>query len=1159
MKKRGKIAVTIVLLLAITALATLSTSNPPTIFPNSPPNHINLLTKSYNGSGDQLDALLYITNNYNNTWNDTDINKNIYVPCPLDWKIVWANLTLSNITAPNTIFESNYSNTNASLDLDDLYAMSFQLTNDAYLENISVQLYVKNPPSPTANFYLYNAENNGGKPRPLNQIKSITGVLIPDGTNWVNVDFGHQFLNTSETYDNTFFIAITKNSGTRTPEWIAVEEASPPAFGYAYYYDGSNWLENQSYDCQLVVNVSDIVLPSEIGLTINGSPVSDVSKGNGIWINSNASPVSNGYIFYDADSTSETVSFSYVWNTTYAKNSIGADTNFVVDYNGDAFWNVTVNAIGGNGFPQTDNGINHINITGFPPDWGNASSKAYNGSQWFDLDSYPPNTISFSASNGTWIVNCTAPNYVSDIGFEVDGVPVENATLYDILNITVNFDASVTGTVNLRIYDPSQILNQTEEKPVSFAAGTWFIWDVSDNATSTGMYHLTVSFKNGLLVGYNETLLEIVPLTNTSLTVTGYPSDIEYPGPVPITLYYNRTDTGQGLPGADIAAYFVNSTPATILGSVNDQGNGYYSFDLDFGTDFAVHDVYFNASGLRLFESNVSSPVSINYTRELVSITIGFEVGGVPVENATVDDTLNITVTFDSSVSGTVNLSIYDPSQILNYTDIKTVTSATSTWFTWNISDTASFTGNYSFIVSFNGELAVGHDNETFEIVPLKPAALAVTNYNEYAEYPDTIPITIFYSDSGTGQGLAGAVITAYEGSEILTIYNFTDYGNGTYSFILDFGTDFGVHDVYFSAKLQQYDSSFSSPISINYKEAVIVVVNPLQAGLVSMMLFTMTQQNRTLMFYSLILALLGSAIATAYGTNKWRRRLLVPDRALASLENIIVDHAPTGITLWAFDFLKMETDVTLLSGFMSAVKSFIGEMYKGGLKKLETEFVTFIREEGELLTATCITSGNTPEEEKWIRQRLRSFLFDAEQQHWDALQNWRGDASIFRGSFLEILSVVIDLDKAEKVQMDRVSKIKRKREMLQSELKRLEYQLETLKRQFEAEEISEEDFEVRKAEIEQKYAKVQGEYIDTSLFLSKIPSTLEAKLITPNSEKTVKMQKKLLKIRMEIEELKKKEREGKITTKDAKRKKKLQKELMTLIEKPDKLQENNS
>ncbi|MHA1364482.1 MAG: hypothetical protein ACTSP1_18485 [Candidatus Freyarchaeota archaeon] len=196
-QKRGLLLLVLSLALVFSTLAMLSASSLAPVFLNTHPNNSGAAAKSYNGTGDQLNALLYITNNYDNTPNATNTTADIYIPCPNGWKIVWANLSFSNILASNRTIESNYSPTNASMSLSNMYAMSFRL-----------ELNVSKPPPPTVGFYLYNAVNNGGNPKPSNQIASITNIEVPNGTNWVSADFGHLFLNVSQTYDNTFFIAI---------------------------------------------------------------------------------------------------------------------------------------------------------------------------------------------------------------------------------------------------------------------------------------------------------------------------------------------------------------------------------------------------------------------------------------------------------------------------------------------------------------------------------------------------------------------------------------------------------------------------------------------------------------------------------------------------------------------------------------------------------------------------------------------------------------------------------------------------------------------------------------------------------------------------------------------------------------------------------------
>ncbi|MFB0561390.1 MAG: hypothetical protein ACETWM_09285 [Candidatus Lokiarchaeia archaeon] len=948
MKKKGILVITMALLLTISTLAILSASNYPPILINSNSNNPGTFTKSYTGSGDQLNALLYITNNSDNTPNATNTTENIYIPCPNGWKIIWANLSISNINAPNVTIEPN-SNPSINFLEPVFHVMSFQLMSDVYLDNVSVQLRL--PSGGDAHFLVYNASDSGGVPVPNSLIKNISSVSIPSGVPiWFDINFGHQFLNTSDTYNNTFFIGIEEADSSRF-YWQYVSDDSPPGEGYAYEYISGTW-SAVNVDFKLKVNVSastspnpESAKPTEIGLIINGSAVSDISKGSGEWISNIATSTSSGYLFYDVDSTwMTTVSFSYIWYVTYGKDAIAA-TDFDVSFDGDAFWNVMVDAT--DAFPLTSTGINHINITGIPSDWGDLSSMAYNGSNWIALDSYPPNTISFPAGNGTWIVNCTAPNYVSGIGFEVGGVPVENATIDDALSITVDFDASVSGNVTLEVYDFSDRLNYTDKIAINSVSSTFFIWDVGTTATSDGIYNVTVSFQNGLMVGYNETALEIVPLINTALIVTSFPSDVEYPNTVPITVYY----------------------------------------------------------------------------------------------------------------------------------------------------------------------------------------------------------------DTGTSGGLSGAFITAFEGPSELTIYNRTDYGNGTYSFILDFGTDFGVHEVNFVASgVRFYESGVSSQVTINYKAAYFIIINPQYSALIALLSNMITEQSQSFMRYLILAAVVGSVAVAGVAINRLRKRREVPFKALASLENIIVDYIPSGITLWAFDFLKMEQDAILVSGFMSAVKSFLAEMKKGGLRKLETEFGTFIREDGDILTATCITSGNTTQEEKWIRQKLRSFLSIAEQRNLDKLLDWKGDVSSFRASFSEILTLLVDLDKAEQLQREKILRTLREKERLQEELNKLGSKLENLNQQFSAGKIGATEFEARKAEIEPKYDKIQMDYIRANILLSKVPYTLEATWEIPDAkEKMEKIRNKFIKITMEIDELQRKEQGGSITSKELKRKEKLQKELMTLIEKMDK------
>ncbi|MBS7249690.1 MAG: hypothetical protein KIH08_03725 [Candidatus Freyarchaeota archaeon] len=342
---------------------------------------------------------------------------------------------------------------------------------------------------------------------------------------------------------------------------------------------------------------------------------------------------------------------------------------------------------------------------------------------------------------------------------------------------------------------------------------------------------------------------------------------------------------------------------------------------------------------------------------------------------------------------------------------------------------------------------------------------------------------------------------------------------------------------------------SFTAEVWFTYQEAPNILLASLTQVFLTMTYFEDQREFKNYLF----LVALGSIVVAGAAGYKLDKRRKIPRNALQSLEHIIVDHNNTGVLLWAFDFVSMEQDIALISGFMSAIKSFLEEMKVGGLKRLGTEFGTFIREESELLTATCITSDIGIDEELWIRGKLHKFLTQIEQQHRRQLEEWKGDVGQFKETFPMVLGSVIDLDRVHKLHKQKFSRLSKKKQKLQREVNKYGAKLEELKSKYDSGELDYEEYTAKRLKTEYKYDKVQKDYIYASLFLSKVP--LETVTSQKQLENLQEIQKRFVEIRMQIEELRRKQSEGTFNENDRKRKEKLQKELIKLVEKLDRYQ----
>ncbi|MEM2144112.1 MAG: hypothetical protein QW279_02030 [Candidatus Jordarchaeaceae archaeon] len=255
-KQKKKILAAILILAIFIPLATMiinNQNNTPLPLTNQPNNNNNPFLKS-SGTGGTLQALLTQTNNTNTTTIQTNTTTDFTINCPTGWNITYANITLTNIKAPNcTLVDSNYpSNSTPGYAMYPAKLMSLKITNPtAYIELVSIYIDVQSLGDIT--FSIYNASNDGGVPKPSSQIpgSSKTLTLSSTGTYWANRSYDHYLVNSSQTYDGYFFISASVAMGV-TCYWQAVAGTGYTPNGYAY--DGFTKISNA--DLKLNVSLS---------------------------------------------------------------------------------------------------------------------------------------------------------------------------------------------------------------------------------------------------------------------------------------------------------------------------------------------------------------------------------------------------------------------------------------------------------------------------------------------------------------------------------------------------------------------------------------------------------------------------------------------------------------------------------------------------------------------------------------------------------------------------------------------------------------------------------------------------------------------------------------------------------------------------------------
>ncbi|KKM92241.1 hypothetical protein LCGC14_1220450, partial [marine sediment metagenome] len=536
------------------------------------------------------------------------------------------NMTIDSIIADNITSIVRDGATATSSPTVPPRVTSFRVDTDSWLLNITVDVYFT--AGKTANVFLHKSTWNSGTSASIPSGSPIPLAATYPGANPNGptiFSFADQFLNTTLTDNNTWFIGL--NGTHAKAEWRYIADATDNS----YAYNWSAGYNPEAVDYLLTVElgpVSTTPSPEQINLKINNTQVTGYGDGigSGYWSNSSEFQDSSGNLDFEITSDWSATSLNITQvQINYTKTDLKAGANFDIPGSGqNVLWNVTRNG----GFNYFDSRIINWSTITFtiPSSWG--SIGAYNGGTSKIIDISAPvingykDVLVLGAGNGTyWYLNASSSNLLSSIDTYVGSNPTSVVNFTNIVHFNATFSAPLAlndGNINLSVYSPAAINNKLNYTHLNSSFGPASVislgeWDVSDNVTQFGVFRVHVSWNNDTAAGFLEKLVTI--LGETELNITSPPDSSEYNlgDFFNITVYFN--DTKQNLPISEAGIDMDVSGSAYSPTSTFDYGNGYYNITVN------SSDPIFSSLGWFAIRANVSKQYYNNQS-EIINIKI---------------------------------------------------------------------------------------------------------------------------------------------------------------------------------------------------------------------------------------------------------------------------------------------------------------------------------------------------------------------------------------------------------------------------------------------------------------------------------------------------------------------------------------------------------
>lgn len=484
-------------------------------------------------------------------------------------------------------------------------ATSFRITDNGYLENISVYLRNTVTYSATIRIDLFNSEWNRteSKSQPVGgplgfQLGLFTIEASSEG--WMGITSIHEYLNISNTENNTWFIAVFK-SGVGAPSWMFTRDDVNGDNSESYFYNTTShkWqLREDGFgrtrDYHLKVDLSFIDnLPSKIGLKINDVSITGDAKkyGTGFWISTDEFSDPSGYIEFTILSDWWDVSCIVTSvQIDYTKTDVRANSSFIVESEQEVLWHVT-DTEGLNYLDPRITDTATINLT-IPTGWNNIN--VFNGTInktdniiLRTLDTGYREVCLLNAGSGDWFLTASSVNFLASIDSYRNSSPETQFNYSDIVHFNITFQETIfqnDGLINLSIYNPAlinDVLNFTFMKAI-FDSGQEFAigdWDVSNTVTQYGVFRVQASWHNETAVGFMENTLTINGESNLILIEPPQNAVFDSVQQFTIIVYYEDAHLHKAIDGAAISFNIANQ--GWKLTTVNNGTTGFYLIPVD--------------------------------------------------------------------------------------------------------------------------------------------------------------------------------------------------------------------------------------------------------------------------------------------------------------------------------------------------------------------------------------------------------------------------------------------------------------------------------------------------------------------------------------------------------------------------------------------------